>query len=98
MLGMLEKMVSDSEEPYNGLVWQLVCSPFTPFLILFREILSKTNDAASIAHKRKCVESMEHVPDFLTKMSLRNSLAAKLKGTAVVFVQHARSLLESQGA
>jgi hypothetical protein len=95
MLLLLEHMVSDSEEPYNGIVWQLLCCPFTPFLALFGEILS--NGMGESEENKEALAAMEQLPVYLGKMSLRNSLAAKLERIAVVFVQHARSVIYPQG-
>lgn len=95
MLGLLERMVSDSEEPYNGIVWQLVCSPFTPFLMLFGDVVS--NGDGGSWNNQEALTAMEHLPGFLAKMSVGNSLAAKLQRIATVFVQHARSVVHPQG-
>ena len=70
MLRLLENMVSDSEEPYNGMVWQLLCGPFTPFLTLFGEILSIGKGESE--EKKEALAAMEQLPVFLGKMSLRN--------------------------
>ncbi|KAF2725820.1 hypothetical protein K431DRAFT_327429 [Polychaeton citri CBS 116435] len=93
MLHLLQYMVSDSEEPYNGIVWQLVCSPFTPFLALFGEILS--SEKRESVENEEVLAAMGHFPIFLGKMSLRNSLALKLESVAVTFMQHAKSMLAS---
>lgn len=95
ILHLLKDMVSDSEEPYNGIVWQLLCCPFTPFLTLFGEILS--NGKGESEENREHLAAIEQLPVFLRQMSLRNSLAAKLEAIAVVFVQHARSVIHPQG-
>ncbi|OQV07516.1 Fungal specific transcription factor domain-containing protein isoform 1 [Cladophialophora immunda] len=94
MLHLLENMVSDSEAPSNGMVWHLLCGPFTPFLDLFGELLSSAEDGSE--GKMGALEAMEHLPVFLDRMSSRNSLAAKLKSVAMVLVQHARSVVQSQ--
>nr|POF12724.1 putative transcriptional regulatory protein c11d3.07c [Quercus suber] len=94
MLSLLEQLISDSEEPYNGIVWHLVCSPFTPFFNLFGEILS--NGQGGSKGNKEAFAAMELLPVFLEKMSVRNSLAAKLKSIATVFVQHARSVIYRQ--
>ncbi|KAI9704640.1 MAG: hypothetical protein M1820_005388 [Bogoriella megaspora] len=99
MLHMLEDMVSDSEEPYNGIIWQLLCCPFTPFLVLFGEILSNGKmdlDEKREEESKEALAAMEKFAVFLGKMSLRNSLAAKLERIAVVFIQHAKSMIHSQ--
>ncbi|KIX03811.1 uncharacterized protein Z518_07364 [Rhinocladiella mackenziei CBS 650.93] len=95
MLRLLENMVSDSEEPYGGIVWQLLCGPFTPFLDLFGELLS--NGKGESKENKEALAAMEQLPVFLNKMSSRNSLAAKLGRIAVVLVHHARSVIRPQG-
>ena len=97
MLQLLDHLVSDSEEVYNGIVWVLICCPFTPYLILFREILAKANGHSSVGEKKRALAAMEHLPTFLSKMSLRNSLAAKLEGIATTIIQHARSIISRLG-
>lgn len=93
MLYLLRDLVSDSEEVYNGIVWQLVCCPFTPFLTLFGEILA--NKGLRQDADRQALEAMQELPTFLKKMSLRNTLAAKLERIAVVIVQHAESVVHT---
>ncbi|KAK9323505.1 hypothetical protein V1517DRAFT_320020 [Lipomyces orientalis] len=40
MLHLLQDMAPESKETYHPIIWQLVCCPFTPLLILFCDILS----------------------------------------------------------
>lgn len=93
MLYLLRDLVSDSEEVYNGIVWQLVCCPFTPFLALFGEILA--NKGPTQDTDRQALEAMKELPTFLKKTGLRNTLAAKLERIAVVIVQHAESVVHT---
>lgn len=93
MLYLLRDLVSDSEEVYNGIVWQLVCCPFTPFLALFGEILA--NKGPKQDTDRQALEAMRELPTFLKKMGLRNTLAAKLERIAVVILQHAESVVHT---
>lgn len=95
MLHLLGNMAPDSEEPYNGMVWHLLCGPFTPFLDLFGELLS--NGKGDTEENMEALAAMEQLPVFLDKMSLRNSLAAKLQRIAMGLVQHARSVIYPQG-
>lgn len=97
MLETLAGVVSDSQEIFNGIVWQLVCCPFTAFLVLFGEIISTLSDPSRHTHNQELLASMELLPSFLQKMAVRNSLAGKLEKIAVVFVQHASSVLASKG-
>ena len=93
MLRLLEYMVSDFEEMYTGIAWQLLCNTFTPFLELFGEIVSNGKSEES----QDALAAMEQLPVYLRKMSQRNSLAAKLERIAVVFVQHAKSVMQPEG-
>lgn len=93
MLYLLRDLVSDSEEVYNGIVWQLVCCPFTPFLALFGDILA--NKGTKQEADRQALAAMEELPVFLKKMGLRNTLAAKLERIAVVIAQHAQSIVHA---
>lgn len=93
MLYLLKNLVSDSEEVYNGIVWQLVCCPFTPFLALFGDLLA--NREASHADRLEALAAMRELPFFLKKMGLRNSLARKLEAVAATIVQHADSVVNA---
>lgn len=91
MLRLLKDLVSDSEEVYNGIVWQLVCCPFTPFLALFGEILATKGPKQEADWQ--ALAAMQELPAFLKKMGVRNSLAAKLEHVAVVILRHAESVV-----
>jgi hypothetical protein len=93
MLYLLKYLVSDSEEVYNGIVWQLVCCPFTPFLALFGQILD--NKGAVRRDNVEALEAMKELPVFLEAMGRRNTLAAKLTDVARIFVKHAESSIHS---
>jgi hypothetical protein len=91
MLYLLKHLVSDSEEVYNGIVWQLVCCPFTPFLALFGQILD--NKGAVRRDNMEALAAMKELPVFLKAMGRRNTLASKLLMIADVFVEHAESVV-----
>jgi hypothetical protein len=91
MLYLLKYLVSDSEEVYNGIVWQLVCCPFTPFLALFGQILD--NKGAVRRDNVEALAAMKELPVFLEAMGRRNTLASKLHMIADVFVDHAESVV-----
>jgi hypothetical protein len=93
MLYLLKDLVSDSEEVYNGIVWQLVCCPFTPFLSLFGDLLA--NKGSKHDADWQALAAMKELPGFLKKMGLRNTLAAKLERIAEVIVQHAESVVNA---
>jgi hypothetical protein len=96
MLNLLQHLVSDSEEVYNGIIWQLVCCPFTAFLTLFNEIMLQGRDShrgIGLEKKAEILAAMERLPDFLTEMAVHNSLARKLQGVAATILEHARLAL-----
>ena len=93
MLHLLRDLVSDSEEVYNGIVWQLVCCPFIPFLSLFGDILANTGPNQDADWQ--ALAAMQELPIFLNKMGVRNTLASKLERIAVVIVRHAESVVHS---
>ncbi|RMZ09886.1 hypothetical protein D0864_01399 [Hortaea werneckii] len=91
MLCLLEDMVAHSEEVYNGIIWTLLCWPFTPFLTLFGEIL--THGASNRREARQSLEAMKHLPAFLSQMGERNALARQLEVTASTLLSHAQSII-----
>ena len=95
MLHLLEHLVCDFDEPYVGMIWQLLCGPFTPFLELFGEIVSKGKE--ELPENEEALLAMEKLPIYLRNMSLRSSLATRLERIAIVFVKHAKSMMHSQG-
>ena len=88
-------MVSDSEEPYNGIIWMLVCCPFTPLLVLFGEILSNGQGASEA--NLQSLDAMEKMPAYLQAMGFRNTLAKKLVHIAESLVAHANAVVASSG-
>lgn len=91
-LSLLKNLVSDSEEVYNGVVWQLLYCPFTPFFVLFGEILSNQTSA----EVPKYLEAMNQLSRFLDQMKPRHQAAAKLHQVALAFVQQARSIVSKE--
>lgn len=86
---LLDKLVSDSNEVYNGVIWALLYCPFSPFFILFGDVLSKGNAAS----KRQSLEAMEKLPEFMEKMAPRHPQAGKLYHISISLVKQARSIL-----
>jgi hypothetical protein len=94
MLELLQNMAPESKDPYHPIIWQLICCPFTPLLILYTDILSNGN--RSLEENKEALAAMERLPSYLKDISSRNSLAASLEGIAKVFVQYARSTIYRQ--
>lgn len=94
MLTTLDALVTDSQEVFNGIVWQLVCCPFTAFLTLFGESVSGRQQDPE--EQQALLESMQQLPSFLEKMGKTNTLAARLHPIAQVLMQHARDAVAKQ--
>lgn len=93
LLHLLLHLSPESDEPYHPFLWQFLYSPFTAFLLLFREILL-SSDPGSEGNK-EALAAMENLPGFLEKMTLRTSLAARLREASRVLIDHAKFVLDS---
>lgn len=91
MLHLLQYLAPERKEPYYPIIWQLVCCPFTPLLILFCDILS--SGKSKLEENKEALAAMERLPSYLKDLSSRHSLAVSLEGIAKVFVEHARSMI-----
>lgn len=91
LLHGLAGLNSHPKQPYLPFLWQLVCCPFTPFLILFRSIItSRQGDPqAPDVH----LAAMKQLPAHLARLKSMTPLAKKLEVVATVIVEHANSLV-----
>lgn len=81
--------MSDANEVYNGVIWGLLYCPFTPFFVLFGDVLSKGDAEA----KKQSLAAMELFPEFLRKMAPRHPQAARLHKIAASLLETAKSML-----
>ena len=88
-LSLLADLVSDSNEVYNSVIWALLYCSFTPFFVLFGDVLSKGDGTT----KQLSLDAMEKLPAFMEKMSPRHSQAGKLYHISMSLVQQAKSIL-----
>ncbi|THC98759.1 hypothetical protein EYZ11_001738 [Aspergillus tanneri] len=98
MLGLLPglgAMLPGLKEPYTCLLWQRLHCPLAAFGILWGEIVIKGR--AHFEQSEQSLEAIEHLPAFLGKLRSRNPLATKLESITERMVQHAKSILYSQG-
>ena len=70
-------------------MWFLLYGPFTPFFVLFGDVLSNGDSASS----RLSLEAMHCLPEFMEKMAPRHPQAAKLHQICLSLVQQATSVL-----
>lgn len=95
LLPSLGDMLLDLKEPYSCILWQRLHCPLVAFGTLWGEIMIKGKTC--FVQSKQSLEAIEHLPAYFGKLSSRNSLAAKLESITERIVQHARSMLYSQG-
>jgi len=96
MLRLLADLVSDGEEPYIGVTWQMLYFPWAPFLVLFGSITSSDRTGRTFENEQ-ALEVMELLPTYFRNMSLRYIEARRLEKMAAATVQRARSILHPEG-
>lgn len=98
MLYLLDDLVADPQEPNVGIICQLLCAPFTPFLELFGEIIMPNGtNKDRLEEKKEALNAIEKLPRFLGKMRATNEFARKLERIACVFVEHANCVTQAEG-
>ncbi|KXS96659.1 hypothetical protein AC579_6328 [Pseudocercospora musae] len=95
MLRSLEQLMSNTNEQYGALIWQLLHYPFFVFMALFGEILLTGKN--QLQTNQKSLECMEHLPAFLNRFRRRTSLAVKMESVATRVIEQAKSWLNGQG-
>lgn len=95
LLSLLLHLSPESDEPYHPFLWQFLYSPFTAFLLLFRDIL--LNPGRESRDNQEALAAMENLPEFLEKMVSRNPLATRLREVSRVLIGHAKSVLTPSG-
>ncbi|KAI1831820.1 transcriptional regulator family: Fungal Specific TF [Penicillium roqueforti] len=95
LLNLLLHLSPESDEPYHPFLWQFLYSPFTAFLLLFRDIL--LNPGREPKDNQEALAAMENLPEFLEKMASRNPLATRLREVSRVLIGHAESALTPSG-
>lgn len=91
LLSLLLHLSPESDEPYHPFLWQFLYSPFTAFLLLFREIL--LNPGRESRDNQEALDAMENLPKFLEKIAPQNPLATRLREVSRVLISHAQSVL-----
>lgn len=94
---LLNDLVSDTNEVFNGVIWILLYSPFTPFFVLFGEVLSAAaskRSAEQMKSNQRSVDAMEAMVNFLQQMGPKHPQAPKLHTVAATFVKYARTAIE----
>lgn len=95
LLPGLGDMLLDLKEPYTCLLWQRLHYPLAAFGTLWGEMMTKGK--TNLEQSKQSLKAIELLPSYFGKLSSRNSLAAKLESITERIVEHARSILYSQG-
>ncbi|KAJ5895440.1 fungal specific transcription factor domain-containing protein [Penicillium taxi] len=77
----LDNLVSSSSRVYNGIIWQLLYFPFTPFFAIFRHII-RAPMAATAASDLQLLQS---TVSYYSRMTSQGIMASKLEKIAHVF-------------
>ncbi|KAL9083367.1 MAG: hypothetical protein Q9159_005817 [Coniocarpon cinnabarinum] len=77
-LAILPRLSASEQSVFNGVAWQLLYQPFTPFFVVFTECLS----SRSLMH----LEHLHHLPTFLEHMREHSEVALQLKRVADAFL------------
>ncbi|KAJ6190261.1 Transcription factor [Penicillium mononematosum] len=92
-ISTLSFMVSNWSSVYNGVVWQLLYCPFTPFFVIFGNIVN--NDSPQIATVEQDLSLLSATVDYFvamrSQMRLLATVCSRLQHTASVFLQLART-------
>ncbi|KAL6898655.1 fungal-specific transcription factor domain-containing protein [Trichoderma evansii] len=94
---LLPGLVSNSTHVYNGLVWQLLYYPFTPFFTIFGHIITHP----SLPTANQDLELLNQTATYFNSMKQLGSLSeasSKLERTALVFYNLARFITSKEHA
>lgn len=95
-LSMLPGLVSNSSGVYNGIVWQLLYYPFTPFLVLFQRLLHCDVSARSEEDLQLMEGMVSYYVDMSHNLGPLQNLASKLGETAQVFFRLAKQISDQK--
>lgn len=90
----LKRLVSTSSQVYNGIVWELLYYPFTPFFVLFSNIIR----APSAASTTGDVKLLYATQSYLSEMTSRGMMAANLEKISRIFASLAEMYVQETAA
>ncbi|KAJ5383252.1 Transcription factor, partial [Penicillium concentricum] len=91
-ISTLSLMVSNWSSVYNGVVWQLLYCPFTPFFVIFGNIIHNNGAQASTIEQDLNLLSatVDYFAEMRSQMRLLATVCSRLQHTASVFLQLAQ--------
>ncbi|TAQ85767.1 hypothetical protein B7494_g5913 [Chlorociboria aeruginascens] len=84
---LLDRLVSNSNEVFNGIVWQLLYSPFMPYFVVFTNIISDP-------HSSQCFDDLKllrQVVLYFLQMDGNHKSACKMERVAETFISLAKA-------
>ncbi|CZR64472.1 uncharacterized protein PAC_14370 [Phialocephala subalpina] len=86
-ISLLEQLVSSSRQVFNGIIWQLLYQPFTPYFVLFSNIVSHPTSPTCF----KDIQYLHQVVLYFLQMNKNHPSAAKLEKIADTFTRLAEA-------
>ncbi|KAJ9273174.1 transcriptional regulator family: Fungal Specific TF [Paecilomyces variotii] len=103
-ISLLPSMVSNWKSVYNGAVWQLLYYPFTPFFVIFENIVHSRGSLRSmIDHDLGLLATtVSYFASMRSQLHLLAKICSRLERVASVFLQlaqhHVRTTMSRQAA
>ncbi|KAK6376219.1 hypothetical protein LTS17_007470 [Exophiala oligosperma] len=88
-ISLLKDLVTHSEEVFNGIIWQLLYYPFTPFFVLFGEIVTNPRSKACMDD----LQSLRQTVLYYLQFQKYHSSAVKLERVAETFTKIAEAFV-----
>ncbi|KAJ3484608.1 hypothetical protein NLG97_g7017 [Lecanicillium saksenae] len=95
-LSLLPDLVSNWTQVYNGPTWQLLYYPFTPFLIVFRQLTAVRDNATREMDLSLLRTTVSYFESMVTQVKALADIASKLAATAGAFTKLAESIGKQQ--
>ncbi|KNG89742.1 hypothetical protein ANOM_001973 [Aspergillus nomiae NRRL 13137] len=91
-VSLLSSMVSNWSSIYNGVVWQLLYYPFTPFFVIFENIVHHTCWTPTVEQDLQLLSTtVTYYAEMRSQMRLLATVCTRLQRVAAVFLQLAQT-------
>ncbi|KAB8277275.1 fungal-specific transcription factor domain-containing protein [Aspergillus minisclerotigenes] len=90
-ISLLHSMVSNWSSIYNGVVWHLLYYPFTPFFVIFENIVHHTCWTPAVEQDLQLLSAtMSYYAEMRSQMRLLATVCARLQRVAATFLRLAQ--------
>ncbi|KAE8414804.1 fungal-specific transcription factor domain-containing protein [Aspergillus pseudocaelatus] len=91
-ISLLSSIISNWSSIYNGVVWQLLYYPFTPFFVIFENIVHHTCWTPAIEHDLQLLSTtVTYYAKMRSQMRLLATVCARLQHVAATFLHLAQT-------